>query len=127
MSVALAAVPIIMFAGMLVLAISPVLVAALTLWIARSAGNYGLVRPCREMLFTRVNRESRFKTKPVIDIVAYRGGDVVMGWFFAGLTHGLGMGMFGVSLVGAGMAVLWGCVGLFLGKGFNSLPAENKP
>ena len=127
MSVALAAVPIIMFAGMLVLAISPVLVAALTLWIARSAGNYGLVRPCREMLFTRVNRESRFKTKPVIDIVAYRGGDVVMGWFFAGLTHGLGMGMFGVSLVGAGMAVLWGCVGLFLGRGFNSLPAENKP
>ena len=126
MSVALAVVPMIMFVGMLVLAISPVLVAALTLWIARSAGNYGLVRPCREMLFTRVNRESLFKTKPVIDIVAYRGGDVVMGWFFAGLTHGLGMSMVGVSLVGAGIAVLWGCVGLFLGRSFNHLPVEHK-
>ena len=126
MSVALAVVPIMMFAGMLVLAISPVLVVAITLWIARSAGNYGLVRPCREMLFTRVNRESRFKTKPVIDIVAYRGGDVVMGWFFAGLTHGLGMSMFGVSLVGAGIAVLWGCVGVFLGRSFSHSPEEHK-
>ena len=126
MSVALAVVPIMMFAGMLVLAISPVLVVAITLWIARSAGNYGLVRPCREMLFTRVNRESRFKTKPVIDIVAYRGGDVVMGWFFAGLTHGLGMSMFGVGLVGAGIAFLWGCVGVFLGRSFSHLPADHK-
>jgi len=41
------------------------------------------------MLFTRVNRESRFKAKPVIDIVAYRGGDVMMGWFFTGLMSGV--------------------------------------
>ena len=126
MSVALAVVPLMMFAGMLVLAVSPVLVVAVTLWIARSAGNYGLVRPCREMLFTRVKRESRFKTKPVIDIVAYRGGDVVMGWLFAGLTHGLGMSMFGVGLVGAGIAFLWGCVGVFLGRSFSHLPADHK-
>ena len=62
----------------------------------------------------------------VADIVAYRGGDVVMGWFFAGLTHGLGMSMFGVGLVGAGIAGLWGCVGVFLGRSFSHMPADHK-
>ena len=104
--------------GMLILAVSPVLTIAVALWIARSAGNYGLVRPCREMLFTKVDRESRFKTKPVIDIVAYRGGDVIMAWFFSSLTQGLGLGMGGVGLVGAGLAVLWGIVGFLLGRNF---------
>ena len=118
MSVALLIVPTLIFLGMLILAVSPVLTIALALWIARSAGNYGLVRPCREMLFTRVDRESRFKTKPVIDIGAYRGGDVIMAWFFSGLTQGMGLGMGGVGLVGAGLAVLWGFVGYLLGRNF---------
>ena len=119
MSVALVIVPTLIFLGMLILAVSPVLTIALALWIARSAGNYGLVRPCREMLFTKVDRESRFKTKPVIDIVAYRGGDVIMAWFFSSLTQGLGLGMGGVGLVGAGLAVLWGIVGFLLGRNFS--------
>ena len=119
MSVALLIVPTVIFIGMLILAVSPVLTIAVALWIARSAGNYGLVRPCREMLFTKVDRESRFKTKPVIDIVAYRGGDVIMAWFFSSLTQGLGLGMGGVGLVGAGLAVLWGIVGFLLGRNFS--------
>jgi AAA family ATP:ADP antiporter len=116
MALALSLVPIIIIFGMLVLAFSPVLMVALGLWVTRSAGNYGLARPAREMLFTQVDRESRFKTKPVIDIVAYRGGDVIMGWFFTGLTQGLGLGLAAVALVGAGIAAAWGAVGWQLGK-----------
>ncbi len=116
MPVALTAVPIIIVFGMLVLAMSPILVVALGLWITRSAGNYGLARPAREMLFTRVSQEARFKTKPVVDIVAYRGGDVIMGWFFTGLTQGLGLGLAAVAIVGAGIAALWGAVAYWLGR-----------
>ena len=116
MPLALSLVPIIMIFGMLVLAFSPILIVAVGLWVTRSAGNYGLARPAREMLFTQVDRESRFKTKPVIDIVAYRGGDVIMGWFFTGLTQGLGLGLAAVALVGAGIAAAWGAVGWQLGK-----------
>lgn len=118
MPVALTMVPVILILGMLVLAMSPVLIVALGLWITRSAGNYGLARPAREMLFTKVSRESRFKTKPVVDIVAYRGGDVIMAWFFTGLTQGLGLGLAAVALVGAGIAALWAAVGWYLGKVF---------
>ena len=120
MPTALTIVPVIIVFGMLVLAMSPVLIVALGLWITRSAGNYGLARPAREMLFTRVSRESRFKTKPVIDIVAYRGGDVIMAWFFTGLTQGLGFGMAAVALVGAGIAALWAGVAMWLGRVYDS-------
>ena len=71
------------------------------------------------MLFTLVSRESRFKAKPVIDIVAYRGGDVIMGWFFTSLTQGIGLGLAAVAAVGAGIAALWAVVGYFLGRRFD--------
>jgi AAA family ATP:ADP antiporter len=126
MPVALSIVPVILIFGMLVLAMSPFLLVALGLWITRSAGNYGLARPAREMLFTKVSRESRFKTKPVVDIVAYRGGDVIMAWFFTGLTQGLGLGMAAVALVGAGIATLWAGMGWYLGKIFDR-KEDHKP
>ena len=116
---ALAIVPILLIFGMLVLAFSPVLLAAVGMHVVLRAGNYGLTRPAREMLFTHVDRESRFKTKPVIDIVAYRGGDVIMGWFFTGLTQGIGLGLAAVAAVGAGIAALWAFVGYRLGKSFD--------
>ena len=118
MSTALVIVPVLLLFGMLILAFSPVLMVALAVWIARSAGNYGLARPAREMLFTQVDRESRFKTKPVIDIVAYRGGDVIMGWFFTFLTATLELGLAAVAVVGAGIAALWGVVGYLLGRSY---------
>ncbi len=121
---ALCIVPVIIVFGMMVLAFSPFLMVALALWVARSAGNYGMTRPAREMLFTKVNREDRFKAKPVIDIVAYRGGDVIMGWFFTGLTQGLGFGLAAVAWVGAGIASLWGLVGYFLGRHYEARDSE---
>ena len=116
MQVALPIVPILIILGMLILAFSPLLLVALGLHVVSKAGNYGLTRPAREMLFTQVSREDRFKAKPVIDIVAYRGGDVIMGWFFTGLTQGLGLGMAAVAGVGAVIAALWAMVGWFLGR-----------
>ena len=56
--------------------------------------------------------------KPVIDIVAYRGGDMLMAWLFTGLTQGLGLGLAAVALVGAGIAALWSLVGIYLGRWF---------
>lgn len=71
------------------------------------------------MLFTEVDKESRYKAKPVIDVVVYRGGDMFTGWFFTGLTEGLGLGFTAVGIVGAGIAVIWAGVGVFLGKLYN--------
>ena len=118
MPVTIALVPVLLCVGLLILAISPFLAAVVTLQIVRRAGNYAVTRPAREMLFTRVDQETRFKAKPVIDIVAYRGGDVLMAWLFTGLTQGLGLGLAAVAMVGAGIAALWSMVGIYLGRWF---------
>jgi AAA family ATP:ADP antiporter len=118
MPATIAMIPIIICIGLLVLAISPLLGVVMILQIIRRAGNYAVTRPAREMLFTLVNQETRFKAKPVIDIVAYRGGDMLTAWLFTGLTQGLGLGLAAVAAVGAGIASLWALVGIYLGKWF---------
>ena len=118
MAMTIALVPVMVCIGLLVLAISPFLGTVVVLQVIRRAGNYSVTRPAREMLFTRVDRETRFKAKPVIDIVAYRGGDMLMAWLFTGLTQGLGLGLAAVAIVGAGIAALWSLVGIYLGRCF---------
>jgi AAA family ATP:ADP antiporter len=118
MPVTIALVPVLICIGLLVLAISPFMGAVVALQIIRRAGNYAVTRPAREILFTRVDRETRFKAKPVIDIVAYRGGDMLMAWLFTGLTQGLGLGLAAVAIVGAAIAALWSLVGIYLGRWF---------
>jgi AAA family ATP:ADP antiporter len=68
------------------------------------------------MLFTNVDKETRFKAKPVIDVVVYRGGDTITAWFFTGLTEGLGLGFTAVGIVGAAIAAIWSGMGYYLGK-----------
>ncbi|MDB9999922.1 MFS transporter [Porticoccaceae bacterium] len=126
MPVTIALVPVMICIGLLILAVSPFLGAVVALQVIRRAGNYAVTRPAREMLFTRVDRETRFKAKPVIDIVAYRGGDMLMAWLFTGLTQGLGLGLAAVAVVGAGIAALWSLVGIYLGRWFERDDAENQ-
>jgi AAA family ATP:ADP antiporter len=114
----IALVPVLICLGLIVIAIAPLMAVVVGLQITRRAGNYAITRPAREMLFTRVDRETRFKAKPVIDIVAYRGGDTVMAWLFTGLTQGLGLGLAAVAIVGAVIAALWAIVGIYLGRWF---------
>ena len=126
MPAALAAVPVLLIFGMTVLTFSPVLIAAVVMHIALRAGNYGLTRPAREMLFTAVDREERFKAKPVIDIVTYRGGDVIMAWFFTVLSEGIGLGLAFIAGVGAFISAIWAYVGIKLGRAFDSRDTPGK-
>ena len=117
----LASIPVIIGAGMIMLAMAPMVGVVIAIQIIRRAGNYAISRPAREMLFTAVDRETRFKAKPVIDIVIYRGGDMLNAWAFTGLTQGLGLGLAAVAVVGAAIALLWATVGIFLGRKFHSM------
>jgi len=121
MPTTLALIPALIVIGMLVIALSPVVAVVVGLQVARRAGNYAVTRPGREMLFTAVDRETRFKAKPVIDIVLYRGGDMLTAWAFTFLTAGLGLGLGAVAAVGAGIAALWAIVGIYLGRSYNRL------
>ncbi len=115
----LALVPFLVAMGLLLVAANPLLFAVLGIWVVLKSGNYAITRPAREMLYTIVDREARFKAKPVIDIVVYRGGDTLAGWAFAGLTAGLSLGLGAVAAVGAVIAFVWAVVGLYLGRAYD--------
>ena len=120
----LALLPVIVAAGLLSVAMVPVLAIVVGLQIFRRAGNYGITRPAREMLFTYVDQETRFKAKPIIDVVVYRGGDTFWGWAFTGLSQGLGLGMAAVAAIGAAISAIWALVGLYLGRHAETVEGE---
>lgn len=115
----LALLPVLVSSGLLILAFTPSVSVLLGLQVLRRAGNYAITRPAREMLFTEVTREERFKAKPVIDTVVYRGGDTLSGWLFTGLSQGLALSMSAIAIVGACIAGVWALAGLFLGRLYN--------
>ena len=121
----LALVPVLVAAAMVVVFINPVLAVMVAGWVVLKAGNYSITRPGREMLYTNVSREDRFKTKQVIDIVVYRGGDVLSGWAFAFLTTTIGLGMAPIAVIGAGVALVWAWVGLGLGRKYDLAVAQD--
>jgi AAA family ATP:ADP antiporter len=119
MPATLALLPVFATVGFVILAFAPILSVLLAVDIARRAGEYGITRPAREMLFTSVDRETRFKTKPVVDVVVYRGGDAWWGVIFAYLSEGVGYGFAAMSVIGAGFAAVWAGSAVYLGRAFN--------
>jgi AAA family ATP:ADP antiporter len=124
MSATLALIPALMVGGWLIVAVIPLLVVLIGLQIARRAGNYAITRPGREMLFTQVDAETRFKAKPVIDIVVYRGGDMVTAWVHTGLKETLSFGLPGIALLGAIIAAAWAMTGAYLGRQYAEADSE---
>jgi AAA family ATP:ADP antiporter len=125
MPLTLALLPVIAAAGLLIIAFAPILTIMLAVDISRRAGNYGVTRPAREMLFTSIDREARFKSKPVVDVVVYRGGDAFWAWLIAIFTDGLGLGYAILAAVGAAIAAIWAASGVYLGRVFNRREAES--
>ncbi len=119
MAATLALAPFAVAVALLALAVAPVVLVLLGLQVIRRVGNYAVTRPAREVLFTQVSAEQRFKAKSVIDVVVYRGGDAVSGTLFALLTDGLGIALAAVSFFGAAIAAGWGAVGIRIGRRFD--------
>jgi AAA family ATP:ADP antiporter len=111
----LCALPLISGAGFGALALAPTLGVFVVVQVARRVSNFALARPAREILFTALPREDRYKAKSFIDTVVYRGGDQVGSWAYAGLMA-LGLGATGVAVVAVPLSVLWLGVGWLLGR-----------
>jgi len=124
MATTLGLIPLLMVGGWLIVALVPVLGVLVGLQVARRAGNYAVTRPGREMLFTVVDQETRYKAKPVIDIVVYRGGDMATANVHLYLRETLALGLDGVAIVGAVVAGVWAAAGVYLGRKYNQSLGE---
>ena len=113
--VLLVAVPVVMAVGFLALALTPFFAVFVVVMVTRRVGEYALIRPGREMLYTVVPPTQKYKAKSFIDTVVYRGGDAVSGWVKSGID--LLSGSAAVAMVfGAVLAACWGLCGFFLGR-----------
>lgn len=111
----LAALPIVSLVALLALGAAPLLVVVVVGQVARRAADYALAKPAREVLFTQVGREAKYKAKSFIDTAVYRGGDVLGAWAFRG-AGGLGLGLSGLALLIAPFAALWIAASFRLGR-----------
>lgn len=111
----LAIVPAISIVGFLGLGFLPSLAMLIAVLVLRRAGNYAVARPSRELLYTVVKREDKFKAKSFIDTFVYRLGDQVGAWANPLLTAA-GLSMAGIALVAAPLSLLWLIVGWWLGR-----------
>jgi AAA family ATP:ADP antiporter len=119
----LALVPAISIVGFLALGTMPTLLVLVVFESARRAGNYSLARPTRELLYTVVSREDRFKAKNFIDTFIYRAGDQIGNWSWWLIATKLGFGMTAVSFVAAPLMGLWLALALWLGWQFRAREA----
>jgi AAA family ATP:ADP antiporter len=112
---ALCLMPALSSVGFLALAAAPALGVLVAFQVARRALEYAISRPAREVLFTVVSREQKYKSKTFIDTVVHRGGDALSGWMYTGLAA-LGLALPTLALAAVPLSALWVVVGLFLGR-----------
>jgi AAA family ATP:ADP antiporter len=87
--------------------------------------NYGVLGPAKEMLFTVVDRETKYKSKNFIDTVVYRGSDVTASWIFKGLTSA-GLSLSQITWFYLPVMGLWGLGAWRLGKLYAALRQQAK-
>ena len=123
--VTLALLPIITLTGFGVLALVPSVAALTIVQVLRRSSDYAVARPMREVLYTVVPREDRYKTKSFIDTVVYRTGDQLGAWAYVLLgSVGLGIGEIGVA--GGLIAIAWLANSLWLGRRQEALAAHQR-
>ena len=121
----LAVLPLISMIGFIAMGIRPGLALLAFFQTVRRAGNYAVTRPAREVLFTVLRREDKYKAKSFIDTFVYRAGDQIGAWCYPLLTL-LGLGLTGISFVAAPLAAIWCALSLWLGRKQIALARQRK-
>ncbi len=114
-ALALAALPLVCVLGFAAVGLAPTLMTIAVFQVLRRSSNYAVARPCREMLYTVIPREAKYKAKNFIDTFVYRVGDQVGAWSYTALGA-FGFGAAAISMVAAPLAAAWLGVGLWLGR-----------
>jgi AAA family ATP:ADP antiporter len=118
-------VPLIMVGGFVALAMTGTLAVLAVVWIGRRAMEYAFVRPGREMLWSPLDKETKYKAKNTVDVPVYRGSDAIVAQVNKAM-EGAGIGPAAIAMLGAGVALVWAGVGWWLGKKYEAFAAANE-
>lgn len=121
----LALIPLLLCFGFLALWLTPTLGVIIAVQVIRRAGNYSINRPVREMLYTVLSKEEKYKAKNFIDTAIYRGGDMTSAWIYNGLSAGLGLSLSAIALIAVPVSAIWSFIAFKLGKAQEKKAREN--
>ena len=107
--------PLVFALGFIALWATPMLWVVIAFQAVQRAANFAISNPAREVLFTVVDREEKYKAKNVIDNVVFRGSDALFGWLFTAL-RGAGMELGAISLATVPVTAAWLALALALGR-----------
>jgi AAA family ATP:ADP antiporter len=113
--ITLAMLPAVSLIGFVSLAVLPTLSLLAVFQVLRRAMNYAVSRPAREVLFTVLRREDKYKAKSFMDTFVYRAGDQIGAWSYPALRW-LGLGLTGISWAAVPLVAFWCVLSLWLGR-----------
>jgi ATP:ADP antiporter, AAA family len=112
--------PLLSAVGFAAIGFAPILTVLATFQILRRAAGFALLRPAREVLFTVLRREDKYKAKSLIDTFGYRLGDITGAWSYP-LMRWFGLGLAGISWVAVPLGAIWCALSIWLGHRQRSL------
>ena len=118
--------PLAYVVGITALAFSPTLFVLAIITVTGRSAEYGIANPARELLFTAIDREERYKAKSFIDTVVRRGGDTMIGSLYRALRENAGVAMTTLSWAVIPVALCWTGLSLFIGRLNKQITAENE-
>src|SRR5438132_3466743 len=118
-----AALPAVYVVGFAAVAIAPSLSVVVTLQVTQRWMNFAIANPARQVFFTVVGREEKYKAKNLIDVVIYRGSDALYGWVYDSL-QALGLKLGAIALCALPVAAGWLFLSTSLGRTQESLAAK---
>jgi AAA family ATP:ADP antiporter len=107
--------PILMAISFVLMALSPTLLMLQAMQATRRVIQYAIARPSREICFTVVDQESRYKAKNILDVIMYRLGDLTAVWVQAGMSV-LGFAVTGILGLGVVASGAWAAAAWSLGR-----------
>ena len=110
-----AALPAIYVVGFLAVFLVPTLAVVLVVQVIQRWMHFAVANPARQVFYTVLEREEKYKAKNLIDVVIYRGSDALYGWVFDTLQT-LGMKLGSIALVAAPVSAVWLILSVALGR-----------
>jgi len=107
--------PVLSLFGFAAMGVAPVLGVLATFQVARRASTFAFMRPAREVLFTVLRREDKYKAKSFIDTFGYRCGDQFGAWSYGGM-QALGLKLSAISYIAVAVVAGWCALGVWLGR-----------
>jgi ATP:ADP antiporter, AAA family len=113
--IAAAALPAVYVVGFAVLAVMPTLMVVVAVQVVQRWMNFAIANPARQLFFTVVTREEKYKAKNLVDVVVYRGSDALSGWIFDTM-QAVGLKLGAIALFSLPVVAGWFVLSIGLGR-----------